>query len=252
LIESIRYFELANAKDPRYVPSQLNLAAALLLLGMDAMVFETGSVPANPLLRAELAVANASSLVSNDPSLRVMSQVIEFEERRVGGKPTAAVDSQMDTNEPALAYNLALITMQSNPALARKYWRKTVGEFDELPAAIRALVCDQRGTLSAVIADGDLDTRCNQEAAARSRSTLPWPLPVQLSRDLLDKPLTEAERVAQGWRQTQLARAKVFSAEGSAVLAIDDITTMVVLRNVTESTQALLRCCSQPQDRILN
>jgi hypothetical protein len=27
-------------------------------------------------------------------------------------------------------------------------------------------------------------------------------------------------------------------------------TTMVVLRNVTESAQALLRCCSQPQDRI--
>jgi len=214
------------------------------------MVFETGSAPANPVLRAELAVTNASSLVSNDPSLRVMSQVIEFEQRRAGGKPAATVDSQMDTNEPALAYNLARITTQSDPALARKYWRKALGEFDELPAAIRALVCDQRGTLSAVIADGDLDTRCNQDAAARSRSTLPWPLPVQLSRDLLDKPLTEAERVAQGWRQTQLARAKVFSAEGSAVLAIDDITTMVVLRNVTESAQALLRCCSQPQDRI--
>jgi hypothetical protein len=47
-----------------------------------------------------------------------------------------------------------------------------------------------------------------------------------------------------------LRAAKAFSAEGSAVLAIDDITTMVVLRNVAESTQALLRCCSQPQDRI--
>ncbi|MGH8238280.1 MAG: hypothetical protein ACREXP_14845 [Steroidobacteraceae bacterium] len=34
------------------------------------------------------------------------------------------------------------------------------------------------------------------------------------------------------------------------MLAIDDITTMVVLRNVAESAQMLLRCCSQPQDKI--
>jgi hypothetical protein len=47
-----------------------------------------------------------------------------------------------------------------------------------------------------------------------------------------------------------LSRAKVFSADASAVLAIDDITTMVVLRNVAESAQALERCCAQPQERI--
>src|SRR5512145_596395 len=91
LIEAVRCFELANAKDPRYVPSQLNLAAALLLLGMDAMVFETGAMPANPLLRAELAVANAGALVSNDPSLRVLAQVIEFEQRRAANKADPAV-----------------------------------------------------------------------------------------------------------------------------------------------------------------
>lgn len=198
LIEAVRYFELANAKDPRYVPSQLNLAAALLLLGMDAMVFETGAMPANPLLRAELAVANASTLVSNDPGLRVMAQVIEFEQRRAGSKADAVVVQPVETNEPALAYDLARITMQSDPALARKYWRKALGDFDELPAAIRALVCDQRAALSAVIADANLENQCSQELAARARSTLPWPLPVQLSRDLLEKPLSEAERAGQG------------------------------------------------------
>jgi len=250
LIEAVRYFEMANAKDPRYVPSQLNLAAALLLLGMDAMVFETGAMPANPLLRAELAVANASALVANDPSLRVLGQVIEFEQRRAGKAADAAVGPPPETNDPALAYDLARITMQSDPALARKYWRRALGDFDALPAAIRALVCDQRAALSAVIADGNLDNRCSQELAARTRGTLPWKLPVQLSRDLLEKPLTETERTSQGWRQTQLARAKVFSAEASAVLAIDDITTMVVLRNVAESAQALVRCCSQPQEKI--
>ena len=250
LIEAVRYFELANAKDPRYVPSQLNLAAAALLLGMDAMIFETGVMPTNPLLRAELAIANASTLVSNDPSLRVMAQVIEFEERRAGKKADSAIGPPVETNEPTLAYNLARITTQRDPALARKYWRRVLGDFDALPASIRALVCDQRAALSTAIADESLDNRCGQELAARTRGTLPWQLPVQLSRDLLEKPLTETERAAQGWRQTQLARAKVFSADGSAVLAIDDITTMVVLRNVAESAQALLRCCSQPQEKI--
>jgi tetratricopeptide (TPR) repeat protein len=250
LIEAVRYFELANAKDPRYMPSQLNLAAALLLLGMDSMVFETGAAPANPLLRAELAIANASTLVSHDPSLRVMAQVIEFEQRRAASKLDTTGDRQLQTNEPALAYNLARITTQSDPALSRTYWRKALGDFDALPAAIRALVCDQRAALAAVIADESLDNRCDQVAAVRARSTLPWPLPVQLSRDLLEKPLTEDERVAQGWRQTQLSRAKVFSADASAVLAIDDITTMVVLRNVAESAQALERCCAQPQEKI--
>lgn len=250
LIEAVRYFELANAKDPRYVPSQLNLAAALLLLGMDAMTFETGALPANPLLRAELAVVNASALVSNDPSLRVLAQVIEFEQRRAGKTGAPVAGAPTETNDPALAYNLARIALPSDPAQARKYWRRALGDFDSLPAAVRALVCDQRAALSAVVADENLDNRCSQELASRARGKLPWPLPVQLSRDLLEKPLTEAERSAQGWRQTQLARAKVFSADTSAVLAIDDITTMVVLRNVTESAQALLRCCSQPQEKI--
>jgi tetratricopeptide (TPR) repeat protein len=257
LLEAARYFELATSKDPRYAPAHVNLAIVLVLMSMDTSSVAVPIEAAHPLLRAELALANAQALDPKDVSVRVLAQIVAFERRRAGNAEVAApvpVDSVAppgapEDNSPAIAYNLARI--HADTPLARGYWQKTIAGLEALPQRIRELICEQRSALTQHVSVDDLARRCRRPGSARQqRAAFPWTLPVQLSRDLLESPLTETERIRYGWRQTQLGYGKVFSGESSSMLALDDITTMIVLKDVSGAADMLLRCCSQPQDRL--
>jgi hypothetical protein len=97
-----------------------------------------------------------------------------------------------------------------------------------------------------------LKSRCDpKESAAAVKQ--PWPLPVNLSRDLLEVPLTVAELKQNTWRKSALSAGVVFVGERSSVLATDEIVTMVVLKGTPGApgtTESLLQCCSQPLEKI--
>jgi tetratricopeptide (TPR) repeat protein len=248
LLEAARYFELAASKDPRYAPAHVNLAIVLLLLSMDTSSVAVPLEAANPLLRAELALASAQALEPKDLNIRVLAQIVAFERRRAGNVEAPAPGS-LETDDPAITYNLARI--HADTPLAQSYWQRTIANFESLPHRIRELICEQRSALTQYAGDENLARHCKRPGAARQqRVAFPWTLPVQLSRDLLESPLTETERIRYGWRQTQLGHGRVFSGESSSMLALDDITTMIVLKDVSGAADLLLRCCSQPQDRL--
>lgn len=245
LLDAIRYFELAVAKDARYAPAQINLASAQLLLGL-----EPRGVRSNleNLLRAESALAGALALGTNDPQLRVLSSIVRFERERIDVGSATRPSLVFDSDDPALNYNLARLH-SSAPENARRFWTKALGQFDALPSRVQVLLCtSQQAELTQLVAE--LPQKCSEVASART-TALPWSPPVQLSRDLLESPFTESEHAKFGIRQTELARSKVFGGDGIEILAIDDITTLVVLKNPTERADFLLQCCGQPRERIV-
>lgn len=154
----------------------------------------------------------------------------------------------LESDDPALNYNLVRLH-EKFPATAQRYWAKVLARFEALPAQIRAVICEQSESSAAILRSDELISQCNQSTLPSRAAALSWQLPVQLSRDLLEMPLSEVERNNLGMRETQLARSKVLVGDRSAVLAIDDITTMVVLNDVNESPEALLLRYSQPWDR---
>lgn len=249
-LDAARYFELAVAKDARYVPARINLAVTHLLLGL-----EPRSVRANSenLLRAESALASALALGTSDPQLRVLSLIVRFEREQIDTGASASRSwPAVETDDPALNYNMARLyssTPQNETQSARRYWAKTLGQFNALPSRIQTLLCTQEQYGLGQVA-ADLSQRCSETAPARAAVSLPWPLPVQLSRDLLDAPFSEAELARFGKRQTELARSKVFAGESTQILAIDDITTLVVLKDLPQRADSLLQCCGQPREKI--
>jgi hypothetical protein len=153
----------------------------------------------------------------------------------------------LESDDPALNYNLARL-YGGTPDVAARYWAKALGQFDALPMRVRALICAQNDA-RVFQAGEDVDQHCVRTRAPRLATTLPWSVPIQLSRDLLDHPLTDAERAQFDSRQIQLGRSKVFSGRTVDLLAIDDITAMTVLKNANGSTATLLQCCGQPATR---
>jgi Peptidase family M48 len=247
LFDAVRYFELAGSRDPRYAPAQLNLATTQLLLALDATP-GVANASAEHLLRAELAAASARALTRSDQRARVLYAIVRFERARTNAPDNAAPADQItfESDDPAINYDLARMRADT-PLAAQPYWARVTAQFDTLPMRIQQLLCAERDTLSPVARSDEMS--CARPPAQRA-NTLPWSLPVQLSRDLLEVPLTEAERNRVGERQIQLSRSKVFVGDQAALLAIDDITTMVVLRDVAGSADSLVQCCSQPRDRI--
>lgn len=245
LLDAIRYFELAVAKDARYAAARTNLAVAHLLLGLEPRSLRSNS---EHLLRAESALASALAIGASDPQLRVLGMIVRFERERIDTGAAARPLPNVETDDPALSYNLARLHSNDQES-ARDHWARTLGRFNALPSRIQALLCAQEPYgLGQLVAD--LSQRCTESAPARSAVALPWPLPVQLSRDLLEAPFGEAELQRFGARRTELARSKVFAGESTQVLVIDDITTLVVMKDVSQRADFLLQCCGQPRERI--
>jgi hypothetical protein len=246
LLDAARYFELAIAKDSRYAPAHVNLAMTHLLLGLEP---RAPRASAAQLLRAESASAAAQALAPNDPQIRVLAAIVRFEREQIEGDPANAPrpSQALESDDPALNYNLARL-YAGTPDVAARYWTKSLGQFDALPVRVRALICAQSDA-RVFQAGEDVDQQCARARTARPATTLPWPVPIQLSRDLLDHPLTDAERAQFDPRQIQLARSKVFSGSTVDLLTIDDITAMAVLKNANGSNATLLQCCGQPATR---
>lgn len=248
LLDAARYFELAIAKDPRYAPAQTNLATTHLLLGLEP---RAPRVSSEQLLRAESAAAAAQALAPNDPQVRALAAIVRFErEQTEGDSANAPRPSQsLESDDPTLNYNLARL-YSGTPDLAKRFWSKALGQFDALPTRVRALVCAQNDARTLEPSADDVSQQCDRPRAARTAVAAPWPLPMALSRDLLESPLNEAERGLFDSRPIQLARSKVFTGETLDVLSIDDITAMAVLKAVTGTTATLTQCCGAPMSRV--
>ena len=257
LLEAARYFESATTRDPAYGPGYVNLAVTQLLLGMDVGGPGAATLPQQHLLRAELAIASAQALIRDDRSIGVLAEIIKAEKSRTdkaAGKSIARGGAPVRTNienvDPPDAYNLARLNADA-PAIAARYWQQVVRQFGSLPPRIQTQVClEQDGGDTAAMHD-DLDRQCRAVTQnTPAPRPMPWSLPVQLSRDLLEKPFTTAEKQRFNWQQTELATGRVFTNASQSVLAIDDITTVVVLKNVAGTADTLLQCCGLPRERI--
>jgi len=246
LLDAARYFELAIAKDPRYAPAHVNLAMTHLLLGLEPRAPRTSAAQ---LLRAESASAAAQALAPNDPQIRMLAAIVRFEREQIEGDPASAPrpSQALESDEPTLNYNLARL-YSGTPEIATRYWTKALGQFDALPMRVRTLICSQNDA-RVFEAGEDVGQQCGRARTPRQTVAMPWSLPIPLSRDLLDHPLTDQERSQFGSRQIQLARNKVYSGGVVDLLAIDDITAMAVLKNVTGTNATLLQCCGQPLSR---
>jgi tetratricopeptide (TPR) repeat protein len=236
LLQAANQFELAIARDARYVPAHLNLASTHLLLGM-------APAARTSLIRAELAIAAAEALAPGDAGVRVLAAIVSFERRRDGGVGEAIT---LDTREPTLAYDLARVNA-TTPAIARRYWLQVLAQFDTLPMRLATVLCREPEAAGASLAD-EIVERCSKLTAARSVA-VPWPLPMTLGRDLLDKPLTTSELARAPWRIAPVAGGKVFANDDASVLALDDITALAVLLHVKASPDSLIQCCGQPHIR---
>ena len=247
LLDAARYFELAIAKDSRYAPAQVNLATTQLLLGLEP---RAPRASAAQLLRAESAATAAQALVPNDPQVRTLAAIVRFEREQTEGDPANAPrpSSAMDSDDPTHNYNLARL-YSGTPDVAGLYWAKALGQFEALPVRVRTLICAQNDA-RVFRAGEDVGQQCAKARNARPSPNPPWTLPIQLSRDLLDRPLTDSERAQFDARQIQLARSRVFSGGSFDLLAIDDITTLAVLKNVIGTNTTLQQCCGQPAARL--
>ena len=119
--------------------------------------------------------------------------------------------------------------MEKVPAIAQRYWAKVVTTSKRCRRRSGQSSVEQSESSAAIVRSDELIRQCNQSTLSSHSWRLSWQLPVQLSR-YLEMPLSELERNDLGMRETQLARSKVLAGDRGAVLAIDDITTMVVLR----------------------
>jgi Peptidase family M48 len=247
LLDAARYFELAIAKDAKYASAHVNLATTQLLLGLEPRAPRAN---ATQLLRAESATAAAQALAPNDPQVRVLGAIVRFErEQADAGSSTAAprIPQSLDSDEPTLNYNLARLLAASPDA--DRFWNKALGQFESLPTQVRSLICAQSDARVLNTRSEPIE-QCNRASLTQSSPSVPWPMPIKLSRDLLDEPWTDAEKSRFDSRITQLARSKVFGGSSLDVLAIDDITAMTVLKDVAGTSATLLQCCGSPATRI--
>jgi len=203
---------------------------------------------ATQLLRAESAIAAAQALAPNDLQVRMLAAIVRFERDQLDDvSETPRLSQALDSDDPALNYNLARLFAAT--ADAERFWNKALGQFESLPTQVRSLICAQSGART-LTARSETIEQCNRAGPAQTSPRIPWPMPIALSRDLLDDPLTDAEKSLFDPRPTQLARSKVFGGGTLDVLAIDDITAMTVLKNVAGTNATLLQCCGSPAMRV--
>jgi hypothetical protein len=93
-------------------------------------------------------------------------------------------------------------------------------------------------------------SQCESVANNSVNAKIPWALPIKLSRDLLEVPLTESELRQNAWKKTSLGSSVAFVGNANAALAVDDIVTLVVLKPPSTGTESLVQCCSQPVEKI--
>lgn len=247
LLQAVHYLELAIDKDANYAPSYVNLAVAQLLLGMRA---DSDPATTNALLRAKLAVGAALNLRVDDASVRMLAAIIDYESQgadRTKRTIRAASFANVDDDDAAYLYNLARLTSDDS-ARSSRYWQKLAVQLEATPKKLQALVC-RRNAIAPIAGANNLKTRCDT-LAQTAAAVPPLTLPVKLSRDLLNTPFTTAELAQQSWHTTQLNSGAVYIGPGSAVLAIDDVAVMAVLKPPSSNPDALLQCCSQPLEKV--
>lgn len=247
LLQAVRYFESAIEKDATYAPSYVNLAIAQLLLGMSGN--SRALLDDNRLLRAKLAIGAALNLRINEAPTRMLAAIIDYElqaaEKSGSRVVRAASFANIDANDPAYLYNLAQLT-RDDPARSDGYWQKLVGQFDSLPKQLQASICRRQNALAS---HANNVASCESLTRAPSITGPPWPLPVKLSRDLLDTPFTAGELRSHAWQAVNLASGIAYLGANDAVLSMDNIAVMAVIKPMTNA-ETLLKCCSQPLDKI--
>jgi hypothetical protein len=245
LLTAARYFEQAIDKDSRYVTGHINLAVAQLLLGMRGAA--QGPVADNHLLRAKLAAGAALNLEPNRVDVRMLAAIIDYElqisESGETKNPRIASIGSIDASDPAYLYNLAQLT-GDDAERSQRYWQRLMVQFDNLPKKLQALVCRQLQN------SGVRETRCEVIGRSTASTTPPWPVPIKLSRDLLQNPFTPAELRQHRWQSLSLSNATVYVGDENLVLAIDDIATVAVMRPENMSSDALAQCCAQPGEKL--
>lgn len=250
LLQAVRYFELASEKDRSYAPAQLNLAVSHLLLGMDGSDTRLQALGSNHLLRAKLAADTAIKLQLADAegltSARILAAVVDAElqfAQQGSQRVNAAAWERIDDGTPTTAYNLAQLA-RGEPVLAARYWRQLSAQFYALPRRLQSRACKQTNT------PPDLKARCDTLPNYAPVQRPPWALPIAPSRDLLETPISTAELQRHTWRKVALGSNAAFVGANSAVLAMDEIASLVVLKQPAGNAESLLQCCSQPAEKI--
>jgi tetratricopeptide (TPR) repeat protein len=254
LMQAARYFELAIERDGEYAPSYVNLAVAQLLLGMDPNDARLQSLAGNNLLRAQLAVGSALKLRSDDLQVKVLAAIIDYEAHPDANPnklltafpPSSGPSASREARSAAVLYNLAQIASE-DPVKSAQYWQELIAQFESMPTKLQAAVCRQQNSIQNPTPN--LKSRCDRVHVA-AKVKQPWPLPVDLSRDLVESPFTAAELKQNAWQRNTLSAGAVFVGERSSVLATDEIVTMVVLRRIPGVTESLQQCCAQPLEKI--
>ena len=255
LLQAVRYFELASQKDPTYAPSQMNLAVAHLLLGMDGNDARMQALGGNHLLRAKLAAdaavklhasASTDAALPSGSQIRLLAMIAEHELKlsaQADFRIYAVELEKLDDGTPVTAYNLAQLT-SGDAAVATRYWRQLATQFYALPKRLQSRVCKQNAL------QPDLKSRCDTVANPTQVARPPWALPVAPSRDLIESPLTDTELRRSAWRRVELAANTAFVGDGSAMLSMDAIASLIVLKRPAGDADSLLQCCSQPVEKI--
>jgi len=244
LLQAARNFELAIEKDSEYSPSYVNLAVAQLLLGMDSSVARLHAVDGNHLLHAKIAIDSALKL-QTDTQTQMLAAIIDWE-LQAGAKNQSAqlpLIASSEINNPTVVYNLAKLT--GNDAVkSAPYWRQLAMQFDSLPKKMQSLLCSRQAY------NADIKARCDTYVRVPPSIPMPWALPMKLSRDLVETPITEAELRQNVWQKNTLTSGTAFVGTKSAVLALDDIATLIVLKRPIGNVDALTQCCAQPLEKI--
>lgn len=248
LLAAVRYFEQAVEKDARYTPGYVNLSVARLLLGMHGE--SQGPLADDHLLRAKLAVGAALNLQAEETPTRMLAAIIDYElqlaDRTDGGQQVRfASFANIDASDPAFLYNLAQLTAADSER-SNRYWQRLVVQFGTLPRKMQALVCHREGLRSD---SSPIANSCSALAPVATESSPPWALPIKLSRDLLQQPITQDELRRRSWQPVSLNVGAIYVGARDSVLAIDDIASLVTIKPDAVTTASLTQCCAQPLDK---
>jgi tetratricopeptide (TPR) repeat protein len=246
LLQAARYFERAIDKDAAYAPSYINLATTQLLLGLDPGDTRLQIADGNNLLRAKMAITSALKIRPDDSQTKVLAAIIDFESQMENpSNRSLALPANLDANDPTALYNLAQLT-SFDAAKSARYWQQLVNQFESLPRKMQATICRRHNRANIP----SIKSQCESVANNSVNAKVPWALPIKLSRDLLEVPLTESELRQNAWKKTSLGSGVAFVGSANAALAVDDIVTLVVLRPPSTAAESLVQCCSQPADKI--
>jgi hypothetical protein len=249
MIRAIEYFKLAIEKDNQYLPAYINLATTQFLLEKGSTTNIVLGLNPTHFSQTIATIETGLHRFPGDSPLLILKLIVlnELGESQFVTDSLARikVGSSLDLQT---VYNFARLEQPSD--LTGNRWNSLLENLADLPFPIQQQLCQEKqGEILRYFSKQEFQSICINRSFPRfTQTNFPWNLPLALSRDLLEYPLSEQELKEFYWLETDLEVAKVLESSRASVLAVDDITTLLVLKESRLGDAKVLReCCGAPR-----